>query len=53
MHRCDRRDLTDVPATIAKCGTTHAASLLTWGEHPVGVLDVERLFSALERSLRE
>jgi chemotaxis-related protein WspD len=53
MHRCDRRDLSDLPATIAKCGTTHAAALLTWGERSVGVIDLDRLFSALERSLHE
>jgi len=53
MHRCDRRDLTDPPATIAKCETTHAAALLTWNERSVGVLDVDRVFAALERSLHE
>ena len=53
MHRCDRRDLNDLPATIAKCGRTHAVALLTWGERSVGVLDVERVFGALERSLHE
>jgi chemotaxis-related protein WspD len=53
MHRCPRRELRDLPATLTKCDTAHAAALLTWGERSVGVLDVDRTFAALERTLHE
>jgi chemotaxis-related protein WspD len=51
MHRCARRDLDDLPATIAKSGARHASALLNWGQRSVGLLDVERVFHALGRSL--
>jgi chemotaxis-related protein WspD len=53
IRRFDRRELIDPPATIAKCGATHTTALLAWDDRSVGVLDVERVFSTLERSLRE
>jgi chemotaxis-related protein WspD len=51
MHRCAPRDLTDLPATVAKSGARHASAILNWAQRSVGLLDVERVFHALERSL--
>ncbi|HLG56489.1 MAG TPA: chemotaxis protein CheW [Vicinamibacterales bacterium] len=51
MHRCRHRDLLDVPTTVAKTTSRHAAAVLPWRGQSVGLLDAERLFETLERSL--
>jgi chemotaxis-related protein WspD len=51
VHRADPNDLKAPPATVAGAGGTHSKAVMTWREHAVGVLDDQRLFHALERSL--
>jgi chemotaxis-related protein WspD len=51
MHRCARRDLNDLPSTIARSGARHASAVLTWAQQSVGLLDIDRVFQALERTL--
>jgi chemotaxis-related protein WspD len=51
MHRCRHRDLLDVPTTVAKTTNRHTAAVLPWRGQSVGLLDAERLFATLERSL--
>jgi chemotaxis-related protein WspD len=45
------RDLTPVPATIAKAAATYTRSLLSWADKPVGLLDDELLFHTVNRNL--
>jgi len=51
MHRCHHRDLLDLPTSVAKTATRHATAVLSWRGQSVGLLDAERLFATLERSL--
>jgi chemotaxis-related protein WspD len=50
VHRFHPRELKELPATVAKA-STYSRALLSWSEHTVGVLDDERLFAALKRSV--
>lgn len=51
IHRFDPRELKDLPATVARAGATYSKALLAWREHSVGLLDDERVFHTLKRSL--
>jgi chemotaxis-related protein WspD len=44
--------LLPVPTTLAHAGASHARGLLVWKARSVGLLDTERVFEALARSLR-
>ena len=41
-----------VPATLAHATASHARGVLAWRERTIGLLDPERLFDAIARSLR-
>jgi chemotaxis-related protein WspD len=45
-------DLMPVPSTLAHAALSHARGVLAWRDTTVGVLDVDRLFATLARSLR-
>jgi chemotaxis-related protein WspD len=45
------RDLTPVPATIAKAAASYTRSLLSWTDKSVGLLDDELLFHTVNRNL--
>jgi chemotaxis-related protein WspD len=51
VHRVAARDLKDVPATVAKAASSYSRAVLPWNGHSVGLLDEERLFHTLQRSL--
>jgi chemotaxis-related protein WspD len=51
LHRFHPRELTAVPATVARATVTYATALLPWQGHSVGVLDDQLLFHTLKRSL--
>lgn len=44
--------LLPVPATLAQAGASHARGVLEWRERRVGLLDTDRVFESLARSLR-
>ncbi len=52
VHRFASRDVSEVPATAKHDGTFYVKSVLSWQDRRVGYLDLEKTFSALERSLR-
>ncbi len=51
IHRCQPRELKEVPATVAKAAATYTKSVLAWQDRTVGCLDDQLLFYTLNRSL--
>ena len=51
IHRCQPRELKEVPATVAKAKATYTKSVLAWQDKAVGCLDDQLLFYTLNRSL--
>ncbi len=51
MARFRARDLKEVPATLAHARSSYARALLQIGDKSAGLLDEQRLFSAVERAL--
>lgn len=51
VHRFHLLDLKEPPATLAKSNQSHTQGLLPWQDKTVGLLDADRLFSTLNRSL--
>ena len=44
-------DLTDVPATVARAALRYTRKILSWQGQPIGLLDEQLVFSALQRGL--
>jgi chemotaxis-related protein WspD len=51
VHRFDPSQLGDAPATVARAASAYTRAMLQWQEKSVGVLDEERLFQSLKRTL--
>jgi len=51
IHRFDPSQLGDAPATVARAASAYTRSMLQWQEKSVGILDEERLFQSLKRTL--
>lgn len=51
VHRFQPEELADPPVTLARAALTFTRGVFPWGEHTVGLLQPERLFSSLDRSL--
>jgi chemotaxis-related protein WspD len=51
LHRYDDADLGPVPATLIHSQSTYTRGMLSWREHPVGLLDDQLLFYTLSRTL--
>jgi chemotaxis-related protein WspD len=51
IERFQSRELQEVPATIVKAMASYSKAIVSWKNHSVGLLDEERLFSMLKRSL--
>jgi len=51
IHRCQPRELKEVPATVAKATATYTKAVLAWRDKSVGCLDDQLLFYTLNRSL--
>ena len=51
IHRCQPRELKEVPATVAKATATYTKSVLAWRDKAVGCLDDQLLLYTLNRSL--
>jgi chemotaxis-related protein WspD len=51
VHRCHPEEIEDVPATLARASVNFTRGLLPWQGRKVGCLDVETVFSAMNRSL--
>lgn len=51
IHRSQPRELTEVPATVAKATATYTKAVLAWRDKTVGCLDDQLLFYTLNRSL--
>jgi chemotaxis-related protein WspD len=51
IHRFHPRELKDAPSTVARAATTYSRALLPWRERSVGLLDDERLFDTVMRSV--
>jgi chemotaxis-related protein WspD len=51
ITRFHPRDLTPVPATLAKAAASYTRSLLSWADKSVGLLDHELLFRTVNRNL--
>jgi len=51
IHRFQSRELQEVPTTIVKAAASYSKAILSWNKHSVGLLDEERLFSMLKRSI--
>ena len=51
IARFHPRDLTPVPATIAKATAAYTRSVLSWQEKSVGLLDDQLLFHTVDRNL--
>ena len=51
IERFQSRQLQEVPATIVKAMASYSKAIVSWNHHSVGLLDEERLFSMLKRSL--
>jgi chemotaxis-related protein WspD len=43
--------LQDAPTTVTKAAASYSRAILVWNKHSVGILDDERLFGALKRSI--
>jgi chemotaxis-related protein WspD len=51
IHRFDLQQLQEPPATLVKSHQTFTRGILHWEDRPVGFLDPNLLFAALDRSL--
>jgi chemotaxis-related protein WspD len=51
IARFNPRDLTPVPATIAKASSSYTRSVLSWADKPVGLLDDELLMHTVNRNM--
>jgi chemotaxis-related protein WspD len=51
IHHFHPRELTGLPATVARAAVTYSTALLPWRGHSVAVLDEELVFHTLTRSL--
>jgi chemotaxis-related protein WspD len=51
IHRCQKQDIKDAPATVAKSSASFTRGVLAWNNRTVGCLDDELVFSTLNRSL--
>lgn len=51
IHHFHPRELKDAPSTVAKAATTYSRALLPWRDRSVGLLDDERLFHTVMRSV--
>jgi chemotaxis-related protein WspD len=51
IHRYHPEELKEVPATVAKAGSSFTRNIIAWENKFVGCLDEELLFSTLNRSL--
>ncbi len=51
VHRYQRSQLKDVPATVAKATATYTKSMLLWRERSIGLLDDQLLFYSINRNL--
>lgn len=51
IQRFQSRELQEVPTTIVKAAASYSKAILSWDKHSVGLLDEERLFSMLKRSI--
>ena len=51
IHRFQVSEVKEPPATLAKSNFSYTQGLLSWAGRTVGLLDAERLFSSLNRSL--
>jgi chemotaxis-related protein WspD len=51
VHRFDPMRLGEAPATVARASSSYTRAMLPWREKSVGVLDEERLFETLRRTL--
>jgi chemotaxis-related protein WspD len=52
VYRLPVRELTGVPATVARAGSRLSRGVFTWRERPIGYLDEERLFQTLRTRIR-
>jgi chemotaxis-related protein WspD len=50
-HRAHSRELTDVPATVAKATASYTKAMLSWQQKSIGLLDERLLLDTLTRSL--
>ena len=51
IHRFQVSELQEPPATLTKSNFSYTQGLLSWAGRTVGLLDAQRLFSSLNRSL--
>jgi chemotaxis-related protein WspD len=51
IQRFQSRELQEVPTTIVKAAASYSKAILSWNKHSVGLLDDERLFAMLKRSI--
>lgn len=51
IHSCPSRELTEVPATVARATAVYTHAVLPWNGNSVGCLDRQLLLAALNRSL--
>ena len=51
IHRFQMSEIKEPPATLAKSGSSFTQGLLAWSGKTIGLLDTDRLFTALNRSL--
>jgi chemotaxis-related protein WspD len=51
IHRFQPEDLQELPATVVKAAASYSKAILSWNKHAVGLLDEERLFAVLKRSI--
>jgi chemotaxis-related protein WspD len=52
VHRFDRAQVFEIPATTRHDGSSLLKNVLTWNERRVGLLDLEKAISNLNKSLR-
>lgn len=45
------RDLTALPETVGRASTAHSRAVVTWRQGTAGLLDEDRLFRAIQRSI--
>jgi chemotaxis-related protein WspD len=51
VHRFQKDDLREPPATVARSTLTYTRGVITWRDRTVGVLNADVLFASLNRSL--
>jgi chemotaxis-related protein WspD len=51
IHRFQRNDLRDPPATVSRSSLTYTQGVIIWHDHTVGVLNADTLFASLNRNL--